>query len=171
MKMDYGAVYSQFHENSKLFPGYTIRRRVPDIARLVAEHKPTRMLDYGSGKGYQYLKYRVQDQWGGMLPHCYDVGVRQLAERPTGTFDGIICTDVMEHIEPADVDAVLADIFSFAGAKCFALLAISCIPSKSRALPDGRNVHLTLQPPDWWKAKLAKFERPGLVIESHYETA
>ena len=64
------------------------------VAGLMSERatgfKP-RLLDYGSGKGYQYLLARIHENWGGHLPICYDPGVIQLATRPPGRFDGIIC--------------------------------------------------------------------------------
>lgn len=172
--MDYGAVYTKMHEDSpKLFAGNSIKPYVGQIAELVAKTKATRLLDYGSGKGYQYLKLRVHEAWG-ILPHCYDVGVRQLSEKPEGFFDGVICTDVMEHIEEQDVDAVLADIFASISVrpgakKSFAFFVICCRPAKKKVLPDGRNVHLTVKPPAFWQAKLDKFARSGLIIEAVFD--
>lgn len=173
--MDYAAIYGQMHRKEKAFAGRSIRPYVKDIAVLVEETKPRRILDYGSGKGFQYLVLRVHEQWGGMLPHCYDVGVRQLREKPQGPFDGVICTDVMEHIDEPDVDAVLADIFSTipprddAGTS-FAFFSIACRPAARKLLPDGRNVHLTVREPAWWDAKLAAFKRDGLRIVARYDT-
>ncbi len=92
-----------------------------------------------------------------------------IIDQVQGKFGGIICAGVMEHIEEDDVDTVLADIFSYADAWAFVFLFISCKPAKSKRLPDGRNVHLTVQPPEWWDAKLAKFQREGLVIKTQYD--
>lgn len=169
--MDYAAVYSRVHQDRpKHWSGTTIRRHVADIAALIDRVRAQRLLDYGCGKGAQYLTHRVHERWGGVLPHCYDIGVRYLAARPQGVFDGVICTDVLEHVEESDVDAVLNDLFSFAGSIGFVFLAISCIPCKEITLPDGRNAHLTQRPPEWWAARLVRFERPGLIIETRYET-
>ena len=172
--MDYAAVYGAIHQNDKYFPGYALTRYAAEVADLVRQTQPRSLLDYGSGKGYQYLARRLHDTWGGLLPVCYDVGVRQLAVRPEGTFDGIICSDVLEHIDEDDLPALLADVFGFvsereAPAESFVFFAISCIPSRHKLLPDGRNVHVTLQPPEWWRALLANFERPGLRIHSVYQ--
>lgn len=154
--MDYATVYSRMHEAApKDWAGYTCCAHVDMIASLVKKHATRTMLDYGCGKGYQYLGRRIHEQWGGILPTCYDVGVRQLNAKPTGTFDGVICCDVLEHIEEHDVDAILADIFGYA--KRFVFLSIACVPAKIRApLPDGRNVHVTVKPPDWWRDKIEK---------------
>src|SRR5690348_1646525 len=114
MKEDYAKLYTELHRNEKAFAGYSLKSYVDDIALLVERHNPKSLLDYGSGKGYQYLQKRMHERWGGLLPYCYDVGVRQLSEKPQGLFDGVICTDVMEHIAEEDVDAVLDDIFGYA---------------------------------------------------------
>jgi hypothetical protein len=50
--------------------------------------QPDRLLDYGSGKGYQYLARRYHERWGGLLPHCYDIGVQQLSPSPRASSAG-----------------------------------------------------------------------------------
>lgn len=175
MKEDYARLYTELHQKDKAFAGYSIKNYVEDITKLVKPVQPARILDYGSGKGYQYLQKRLHERWGGPLPHCYDVGVRQLSERPEGKFEAVICTDVMEHIAEDDVDEVLADIFSFVGDwqddehRSFAFFAIACRPSKKKRLPDGRDVHLCIKHPNWWEAKLNKFAAPGLRIVARYD--
>lgn len=172
-KIDYAKEYGRLHavSDGKFFAGSVQNAEV--VAELVRAINPTRMLDYGSGKGYQYLVKRVHEKWGGLLPYCYDIGVRQLSNKPDGKFQVILCTDVLEHIHEADVDTVLADIFSFADERAGVYLNISCIPSKHekghKTLSNGANVHLTVQPPAWWEAKLAKYRRDGLILETRYE--
>ena len=168
--MDYAKTYGAMHDkNAKHFSGYSIKPYVQEIAGLVLEFQPERLLDYGSGKGYQYLALRVQNHWGGLLPFCYDPGVVQLRIKPEGKFNGIICTDVMEHIEEADVDGLLDDLFSFADKYAFVFLSIACRPAKRKRLPDGRDVHVTIKPPKWWDAKLAEYQRDGLTIRAVYD--
>lgn len=152
--MDYAAVYGQMHENSKLMPGYAISRCVDEIAELVKETNPSNLLDYGCGKGYQYLARRLHEKWGGLLPICYDIGVRQLAEKPLGKFDGVINTDVLEHIEEKDLPSVIDEIIGYASDRIdnpsFIYLCIACMPSKKNPLPCGDNAHVTIKHPDWW---------------------
>lgn len=171
--MNYAEAYGEIHENPKLFPGYSISPYALSIANLVTLYRPMNLLDYGCGKGYQYLARRVHEKWGGLLPHCYDIGVRQLSERPVGVFDGIICTDVLEHIEETDLPGVLADIFSFAHIErpggVFVFFVVSCRPSRKR-LPDGRDVHVTIRPPEWWGALLMPFRTRRLNIYVEYDT-
>ncbi len=169
--MDYRDVYGRLHaRNPNWFSGYSIKACVGDITELIRDHGVTRLLDYGSGKGYQYLQRRVHEQWGGLLPHCYDIGVKQLSKRPKSKFDGIICTDVMEHIEEADVPMILADIFDLVDrGPAFVYFYIACRPARQKRLPDGRNVHLTIKPPAWWDKELARFTRHKLTIRAAYD--
>jgi hypothetical protein len=166
---DYAALYGPMHEQ-KSFAGYSIEAHVPEIAALVERTGARRLLDYGSGGGYQYLGRRVHERWGGILPVCFDVGVWQLAERLEGRFEGVICTDVMEHIAEADVDPVLHDILGFTEDRAFVFFAVACRPAK-KSLLDGRNCHLTVRPPEWWEQKLAAYRRDGLTIRAVYDTA
>ena len=172
--LDYGAIYTELHKNHKHYTGKSIKTGLPHIVKLVEETKPRRILDYGCGKGQQYSVHKVHEAWGGLKPHCFDVGVPAFSEDPTGYFDGVICTDVMEHIDPADVDTILDDIFGFLrprddGGTSFAFFFISCRAAKSKTLPDGRNVHLCIRDPDWWEKRLSMFKRPRLEIVAHYD--
>jgi SAM-dependent methyltransferase/uncharacterized Rossmann fold enzyme len=59
------------------------------------------------------------------------------------------CTDVMEHIPPEDVDAVLANIMA-AVPRCF--FQIATVPDKFGATI-GQPLHLTVRDHEWWAAK------------------
>lgn len=162
--IDYAKVYGEIHETKpKHWAGTTVRKYIPIIKELVAQYKPTRMLDYGCGKGYQYLAHRIHEQWGGILPYCYDVGVRQLSGKPEGKFQGLICTDVLEHVEEQDADDIIADALSFLSSG-FAFFSISCRPCKDIILPDGRNGHINQQTPEWWSKKFEKHLRPQTFL-------
>lgn len=140
------------HESGKRFPGYSLGAYVESIAKLVEEHLPEtgprRMLDYGSGKGYQYLARRYHERWG-ILPHCYDIGVQQLSAKPEGRFFGVICTDMLEHIEEPDLAPILDELIAYVEPKGFLFLGISCRPTRKK-LPGGGDVHRTIKPPKWW---------------------
>ena len=175
MREDYAAIYTELHKNHKHYTGKSIRSGLPHIVKLVEETKPRRLLDYGCGKGQQYSVHKVHEAWGGLKPHCFDVGVPAFSENPTGYFDGVICTDVMEHIDPADVDTILDDIFGFLrprddGGTSFAFFWISCRPAARKTLPDGRNVHLCVREPSWWDKRLALHARARLIVDARYET-
>lgn len=144
------AQYRAMHESPKMFRGSSIKGHIEAIQDLVAQYKPATLLDYGSGKGTQYAEWNVQAAWGGTVPTCYDPGVPGLDVKPEGRFDGVICTDVMEHIPPECVDEVFAEAIGY-GRK-FALFCIFTEPSR-KVLPDGRNCHLTCRSERWWIEK------------------
>ena len=70
----------------------------------------------------------------------------------------LISTDVLEHIEPVFLDNVLKDIHETFSKIAFLIIATS--PAK-KFLPDGRNAHLIVETPGWWKDKLEK-NMPGI---------
>lgn len=163
----YGSRYRDYHQaHPKSMPGKVPPFKVQRIAQLVAEFQAAsgsvypRLLDYGSGKGYQYLVDRIHESWGGYLPTCYDPGVIQLNNRPRDQFDGIICTDVLEHIEEQHVPDFISDIFGLArqqyhrkSIKSFVYIHICCRPAHKH-FADGTNFHATLHQPSWWKTVL-----------------
>lgn len=78
-------------------------------------------------------------------------------------FDYGYCTDVLEHIAPEDVDAVLRNIF-VAARRVF--LAISTLPDHFGPAIAGEPLHLTVQPHAWWREKL---ESMGVRIDRQHE--
>ncbi len=166
--MDYAEAYRQLHRKPRNFRGYSIKSSIKEIAALVEKTGAKTLLDYGCGKGQQYSKQKVHEQWGGIMPTLYDVGLVRYSEKPKGTFHGVICTDVMEHIEEADVDEILSDVISYASR--FVLFYIACRPSKRKRLKDGRDVHVTIKPPEWWHEKIAEHAPYQVEICVKYDT-
>lgn len=175
----YAETYQYYLEtsNPKYFSGKFTKDQVELICAHVKDlehriHKPLeRLLDYGSGKGYQYLAAREHEAWGGLLPHCYDPGIIQLGKRPIGTFDGVICTDVMEHIAEQDIMDTLRDIYAYARPEpipTFVYFHICCRPAH-KCFADGQNVHLTVRPPDWWKKVINSVAPRHVTTATTYE--
>jgi len=110
-------------------------------------------LDYGCGKGaiLAHLKDLYPDtQWVG-----YDPAVSMFAVQLKNTFDCVFCNDVLEHIEPHYLDAVLSDIFRLAERNVW--LRIDTKPARKKLI-DGRNAHLIIENKDWWDKKLKMFD-------------
>lgn len=169
--MNYEKIYKRLHvENIKMFSGNMDLENADEIARLVAITGARRLIDYGSGKGYQYLKQRVHDRWGGVVPHCYDIGVPQLSDYPRGVFDGLICTDVLEHITEQDLDDIINDAFSYLDESktTFAYFNIFCNPS-GKTFADGTNMHVTIRDPVWWNKKLLSWLPENVIMVIDYE--
>lgn len=151
---EYQALQQKFHEDR---PDYgTSSPRHVDFIHDIAQKMGTRsILDYGCGKaGLQKgLPFPITN---------YDPCMPEYSQRPVGKFDIVVCTDVMEHIEPACVESVLLDLQSLTGQVLF--LNVACRPA-SKFLPDGRNAHLIQESPSWWlKALLNYFDLTSFQV-------
>jgi len=106
------------------------------------------VLDYGCGK-------RTLEKALGFAIHNYDPAIEGL-DAPPAPADVVVCTDVLEHIEPDCLDDVLDDLKRVT--RRVGLFIIATRPA-SKTLPDGRNAHLIQQPEAWWIERLrARFE-------------
>mgnify|MGYP007000267248 len=65
--------------------------------------------------------------------------------------DLVYSSDVLEHIEVDQLETVIDKLYSIANKYQYHLIA--CHPAKKR-LSDGRNAHLIIEKPEWWKAVL-----------------
>lgn len=118
-----------------------------DKVRVFArELGATGALDYGCGRGT--LKPALEAL--GLKCTEYDPGIPG-KDIPPKLADLVVCTDVLEHVEPEKVDAVLRHIFCLARKGAF--LAIAKKPAKA-ILGDGRNAHLICQEDGWWLERL-----------------
>lgn len=162
--MNYHEAYGEMHAaNKDHFAGLSLMPHVPAIVALIKQYGSTTLLDYGCGKGHQYGAKAEAHLEFGIMPHLYDPGVKEFARRPKRRYDGVICTDVMEHIEHGDVKSIMRDVFRYS--RHWVFFSISTRLAK-KTLPDGRNVHLTIKPAYWWDEKLKKAAkgRPFKVV-------
>lgn len=114
------------------------------IVKELAEMLETQdVLDYGCGKGELnlHMPYQIKQ---------YDPAVPKFSATPQPA-DIVVCTDVLEHVEPEYTDAVLADLERVTKKKL--LLNISSRMAE-KTLPDGRNTHLVVEDAFWWIRKL-----------------
>ncbi len=110
------------------------------------------VLDYGAGKGYlaKELPFPIAE---------YDPCVPGKTEAPRPA-DLVICTDVLEHIEPECLNYVLDDL-----ERCVKQIGYFTIHTGAAAktLPDGRNTHLIQRDKSWWQYKLEKHFTIGRI--------
>jgi len=124
-----------------------------EALRMVEKHSPIRsLIDYGTGKGH--LPALLQQQLPSWQIQGYDPAIEAVAAKPDQPAGIVTCLDVLEHVERAELPAVLTEIGSLT--KVFAFLIIDLQPA-AKTLADGRNAHILLAPPDWWIAQLAQF--------------
>lgn len=143
--------YRMIHAGRDRYRGKVLPYLGSIVADCVNRHNANRLLDYGCGQGLQYLEDKAHHRWGDAIPYLYDPGVEEFAVKPIGTFDGVLCFDVAEHIPENYIHWFLKDVLSYADK--FAVFCIFTEPAKAK-LPDGRNAHLTVQPQTWWEEKI-----------------
>jgi 2-polyprenyl-3-methyl-5-hydroxy-6-metoxy-1,4-benzoquinol methylase len=111
---------------------------------LIQSIQAATILDYGCGLGTlrgSLPDFDVQE---------YDPGIAGKEKLPAPA-DLVICTDVLEHIEPDCIDAVLAHLCELTKKLCLA--TISTRPANA-LLPNGANAHLIVESAGWWLDKL-----------------
>jgi hypothetical protein len=159
----------------KTYNGRSLPRHAPRIKALVDAHQARTLLDYGAGKGHQYrpMEVRLADGrvfgsipefWGVDSVTCYDPAYEPFSRMPAGTFDGVICTDVLEHCPEQDIPWILGELFGFA--RQFVFANVACYPAMKH-LPNGENAHCTVRPADWWREQLqrASSDHPAIRYE------
>jgi hypothetical protein len=130
------------HQSNPTY-GVSVLGYLPIITETYKEFKAKSLLDYGCGKGMlaKNLDFPIWE---------YDPAVpgKEDAPRPA---DMVVCVDVLEHIEPDYLPAVLTDL-----ARCTMCIGYFIIGTRAagKTLPDGRNTHLIQQGLDWWTEKL-----------------
>ncbi len=157
---DYRDQMRQMHVHREDF-GKASSKWAPMVFELCDKFDTTDVLDYGCGKGELnlHLPFSVR---------CYDPGIPKYSHPPAPA-DIVVCTDVLEHIEPDLLDDVLRHL---AASTKKALVLCICCRKAVKTLPDGRNAHLIIQQPLWWQEQLAKtplvdWELPGGVQFTH----
>lgn len=113
------------------------------IAQLAVSCGARSVLDYGCGKGT--LKRSLNDR---LRVEEYDPAFHDALPSPA---DLVVCTDVLEHIEPGCLLYVLEDLRRCAEKAVF--LVVATRPA-AKTLDDGRNAHLIVKSSGWWLPKL-----------------
>jgi FkbM family methyltransferase len=155
------------------FPGSSLGAHIVRIKRLVDQTGARTILDYGAGKGMQYRPHRVvvdgrhvadgiAEYWDVDEVRCFDPGHAPHSALPEGKFDGVVCTDVLEHCPEEDLPWILDEIFGYA--EHFVYLNVACFPAR-KTLPNGENAHITVRPPEWWRELVAS--RASVLWELH----
>lgn len=121
------------------------------IKNLCTDMGLERLLDYGCGK-------RALER--ALLPYGikvtnYDPAFPEYADSPE-PHELVVCTDVLEHVEPECLEAVLDDLQRVIVRTGFFIVATR---ASLKNLPDGTNPHRIIETSDWWLEKLgSRFE-------------
>ena len=164
-------VGSQGKSPKDTFCGKSLRDHVTPIAALVRAHRARAILDYGSGKGLLYerspnespdSRYKTLYAWDSAKVTCYDPGYAPFAGPIEEQYDGVICTDVLEHVADDDVPWLLDELFRHA--RHFVYAVAACYLAR-KILPNGENAHVTLKPASWWREQMEVASRRHAGVE------
>lgn len=135
---EYKTLNEKLHETNKHYgtSGHKWTQRVINFTQMVGSQD---VLDYGCGKSTlaQNLPFAIKQ---------YDPAVQKYCTPPQPA-DIVICTDVLEHVEPACVVDVLRDLCRLTKNLCF--IGVANHPA-AKTLADGRNAHLIQENELFW---------------------
>lgn len=151
--------YRKLAAKGENFHGLSILQYKVLLGRLVHETGSTSLLDYGCGRGdawhsphqlHHYLGIRRKNLC------LYDPSFPKHDKLPTGKYDGVLCSDVLEHVPGELVGGVIATLFGYANK--FVWASICCRPAK-KSFADGTNMHVTVKPMEWWESQFVAIGR------------
>lgn len=151
----YRKLNAELHEREPMY-GTTGRRFVDHVRTLAKEQGARSILDYGCGK---------RDLWAALKDEFdvrnYDPAIACLDDPPEPA-DLVACIDVLEHVEPEYLKAVLSDLTRVT--RMIAFITIATRPS-GKVLADGTNPHRIIENSTWWLNQLALHFR---IVKASY---
>lgn len=141
----YQAQQRELHENESY--GEASVSYAPIVSLYCNKLEITSLLDFGCGKARLFEHLKVDHK---MTLQAYDPGVPRFSKPPIPS-QMVACIDVLEHIEPDHLEAVLDELQRLTLE--VGLFSI-CSAAAMKSLPDGRNAHLIQQPMEWWLPKI-----------------
>lgn len=142
----YQAQQAHLHEENDAYGSSSVVY-APIVSTFCNNLEITSLLDYGCGKGRLFENLKVNHK---MTLQAYDPAVPRFSEAPIPS-QMVACIDVLEHIEPDCLDAVLDELQRLTlEVGIFSV----CTCAAFKTLDDGRNAHLIQQPMEWWLPKI-----------------
>lgn len=137
---EYRELNRQLHQTNDAYgvSGHKWRQKVRELSSWGRQP----ILDYGCGKASL-----AKSLGPAYMVTNYDPAIEGLDTSPE-PHPVVVAGDMLEHIEPDCLTAVLADLWRVTSNK--ALFVVHLGPAK-KTLPDGRNTHLIQKPPGWWQ--------------------
>lgn len=139
---EYRKLNAELHKTNEHY-GTSGAKYVNQISALAMSLQTKDILDYGCGKSTlaNNLPYKIKQ---------YDPAIPKYSSLPKPA-DLVVCTDVLEHVEPELLGDVLNHLKELVLRKGFFIIATR--PAK-KILADGRNAHLIVEDARWWLAAL-----------------
>lgn len=143
----YRAQQIELHKNPEY--GVASLAFAPLVSRVIRENNVRSLSDYGAGKCNLGKMLKLSGIDIEYLP--YDPAFPEYG--PPQSADLTCCIDVLEHIEPEHLEAVIEDLAAITRLGFFSIHTQPAI----KTLPDGRNAHLIQQPASWWLPLLCAY--------------
>lgn len=143
----------QLHQDN---PNYGMggAKHADTVLNLSKQLNTTDILDYGAGKMMlqKSLPFPIFN---------YDPAIPSISETPRPATI-VICSDVLEHIEPDKLNFVLDDL-----KRCVKQVGYFVISTRKavKTYANGENTHSIVQGKEWWEKKLSKFFDVATCIE------
>lgn len=139
---EYRRLNAEMHDRIADY-GVQGREHFFDVETIAKSLNTKDILDYGCGKGTlaMHFPFTVKQ---------YDPAIQKHSDLPEPA-DLVICTDVLEHIEPALIENVLDHLKELTKRVLYATI---CTEKAKKSLPDGRNAHLIIEDAKWWFSAL-----------------
>ncbi len=148
----------ELHNNSHSFGNDNLELNI--LKEIITKYPDINSItDYGCGKGQ--LVNSLRTEFPLLQIDGYDPGIDIWNILPRVS-DLVTSTDVLEHIEPDLLSNVLKHIYEISSK--YTYLEISCFPAK-KSLSDGRNAHLIIKKPKWWKEQLLNHWLPKQILD------
>lgn len=146
----YRQLLEKMHEDPDLKWGNDGKHHAEAVAAFGKRIGATTILDFGCGRST--LSKTLKRSGHKFKCTDYDPGRPKKATLPAGVFDMVVCTDVLEHVEPQHLEDVMKALSDRAWRAAY--FVIDTEPAVA-TLPDGRNAHLIVKPAGWWTGRLS----------------
>lgn len=166
-------------EYRRMSPGLVALESLP-LVDMLRKHQVRTILDAGCGSGK--MMQRLMTEFGSefdvhgfdLSENCLDpffdgirdkiltIGCLWNPDDFQKQYDGVMCTDVLEHIPPQHVAAVLANLRKSTRKLAYLSISVQSDLFGPRFL--GEPLHLTVRKPNWWFAQLTL---AGFKITAH----
>ena len=143
---EYRSQLQKKHQSNEEW-GTTSHRYGDFIGDIINKYTVHEVLDYGCGKGTLKKSIHTQNE---LKYREYDPGIKGKDKIPKPA-QMVVCTDVLEHVEPKCVNDVLDDLKRVTKQVGFFDI---CTVAAIHTLPDGRNAHLVVAGMAWWLPKV-----------------
>lgn len=158
INQDYQNQIQAMHERGKFNNG---AKQFKLVDPFIQQYSPKNLIDFGCGKGA--LITTIKEHYPNIDVFGYDPGNPAFSTLPDRAFDAIISTDAIEHIEPEHLTSSLK-VMSDRMERC-GFFRIACYLAK-KSLPDGRNCHLIVKEPAWWREQILAHMSVDIVWEN-----